>query len=174
MQLISLICNRWKSFVHSQLFLCKHQNVIKTNRSGFLISFSHLLPFVCLALESIRKKLHRGWVFIFIFIMYDLVHNICIHAVSRFTSTTGQAEAETWVLLVERRKHIENESLWRFVRADVGKCCSLITSRFYDASVFHSTQQLNEKLKLYYCGAFVCSRNKKIFLPRRRQRVRCD
>lgn len=42
-------------FLHSRLFLCKHQNVIKTNRSGFLISFSFLVLLVCFALRNEEK-----------------------------------------------------------------------------------------------------------------------
>lgn len=137
-------------FLHSQLFLCKHQNVIKTNRSGFLISFSFLCCARLLFVSQceMRKKLHRGWVFIFI--MNDLVHNARIYAFKRLLAQIfhfHKAEVET-----ERRKRIENESLWLFVRL-LTDCISFMMALVYSPPF----KSLNEKLKVYFCRAFVCT-----------------
>lgn len=69
-RLMQLTCCLWYAIAGSfpsQLaccFLCKHQNVIKTNRSGFLISVS----FYCCAVSHWWNQEERfdGWVFIFI------------------------------------------------------------------------------------------------------------
>ena len=83
----------------SDCVLCKHQNVIKTNRSGFLISFSFCLFVVavivvglCVA-ESAKwgnkqaEASNTLWMsfhfhYVAFLLLYDLMHNKCIHAVS--------------------------------------------------------------------------------------------
>lgn len=70
MQLTRCLFSQWYAIAGSFpsqsacCFLCKHQNVIKTNRSGFLISVS----FYCCAVSHWWNQEERfdGWVFIFI------------------------------------------------------------------------------------------------------------
>lgn len=88
--LFCLICNRFVEVSsQSDCVLCKHQNVIKTNRSGFLISFSFLVSPAWLLLCrlfffcEIRKSSARWMSFHFHYVcIHDLVHGLCIHAVS--------------------------------------------------------------------------------------------
>lgn len=77
--LFCLICNRFVEVSsQSDCVLCKHQNVIKTNRSGFLISFSFLVSPAWLLLCRLfffaksGKAPHVGWVFIFIMCAFTI------------------------------------------------------------------------------------------------------
>lgn len=75
-----------------------------------------------------------------------------------------QAKVET-----KRRKRIENESLWLFVRL-LADCIS-----FMMALVFFPVQWLTEKLKVCYCGAFVCTKTRGFFYSRgSRRKIRLN
>lgn len=124
--------------------LCKHQNVIKTNRSGFFSTsfFCFLAGFGFALAKSGKAALDE---FSFSLCVHGArwwfgLHNICIHAASNTVPTT-----------------IKVHWKWKFMALCLAN--ALIASLLWWLSLFHraavfSLHRRSKKLKIYDCGDF--------------------
>lgn len=134
-------------------YLCKHRNVIKTNRSGFLISF---LFWFCAAQvrRTISSRALQTWMSFHFHYVCDLVHNKCIHAVRNtdFTRQRNRAPDNDESVL----KTKVYESLFGLYR--------LIASLLWRLSLIFSLLVFSTR-KIYYSKAFVYTRKSKRAFP---------
>lgn len=104
-RLLGLICNRSGSFFTVGLcFLCKHRNVIKTKRSGFLISISADLTCFGLLVHFAVRNQEKAWECLMTLDEFSFsLRNWCIHAACNGSSMVGchgLGGSGTWFLVV--------------------------------------------------------------------------